>query len=107
MHVDDHQRPRDLVLALAAANDLVADGTGFTGARAPDDVVLDYRPQRTVKESFSDAGEEIHAIDLAPWREEDTNAAGEALLHLLRGQAEYRRVGRGGQAGVPAKGNGL
>jgi hypothetical protein len=87
VHANDHHRAGDLVLGLTVRDGLVADGTQLISARTSDDVVIDQWPERSVKESFSDAGEEIHVHCLAPWRVTRQGAAGEALLPLLRGRS--------------------
>jgi hypothetical protein len=61
VYADDHHRSSDLVLTLSAGDGLVTDGTGNTGAGASYNVIVGQWPQRTVNDSFSDAGEKIHA----------------------------------------------
>jgi hypothetical protein len=58
-HADDHQWAGNFVLGLTASDGLVADGTGFTSARTPENVMISQWPQRAVNESLADAADEI------------------------------------------------
>lgn len=86
MHVDNHHRAGDLVLGRAARDGLVADGARLIRARPPDDVVIGQGPERAVKESLADAGEDILTC-LASGGFRGRAPPGKALLPLLRGRS--------------------
>jgi hypothetical protein len=92
--VGDHHRAGDLVLGLTVRAGLVADGARLINARTPNDVVIVQWPERAVKESLSGDPCPFASL-LGGSLSRGQDAAGEALLHLLRG----RSVSIGGSDG--------
>jgi hypothetical protein len=59
MHADHQDRAGHLVLALAAGDRLVTDGTELTCAGTPEDLTIGQWPERAVKDASTDPGEQI------------------------------------------------
>jgi hypothetical protein len=93
VHVNDHHRAGDLVFDLSAGDGLVTNGTGFTSAMGPEDVISGQRPQRAVKEALSDVGEAIRVHQSSSLEESyrEAKPSREALLFCLSSEGVVRQ----------------